>query len=131
MPDPTGIGLLDQVLIWGGVLSVALGIGTGLWQAVRALIRFWRRMDQYLTDWYGEPERPGVPARPGVLVRLQHTERAVVAIGERLRRLEHEMRPNSGASLRDAVDLANCRLASLMPEGAPCPVPPEQENNGP
>ncbi|MFE4972647.1 hypothetical protein ACFRAR_11055 [Kitasatospora sp. NPDC056651] len=45
-------------------------------------------------------------ARPGLMER-------VGGIEDRLTRVEHELYPNSGESLRDAVDLANRRLARL------------------
>ncbi|MFJ2863669.1 hypothetical protein [Kitasatospora sp. NPDC087314] len=47
-------------------------------------------METFTEDWQGTPSRPGVPGRPGVM--------------ERLDRIEHELHPNSGLSLRDAVN---------------------------
>ncbi|WP_328434602.1 hypothetical protein [Streptomyces sp. NBC_00425] len=131
MPDPTGIAALDQVLVWGGAVSIALGIGTGLWRVGRVLVRIGKGVDQYLTDWYGEPPRPGVAARPGVLERLQRTERQVDTLNGRVEQLAHEMQPNSGASLRDAIDRANCQLAQLLPEGSPCVRHPEHDPPSP
>ncbi|QKW10801.1 hypothetical protein HUT18_11450 [Streptomyces sp. NA04227] len=80
------------------------------WGGLRAAGRTWRRVDEFMDDWQGELERPGVPARPGLLER-------VALIEERLSRVEHELYPNSGDSLRDAVDHANRQLARLCPEG--------------
>ncbi|MXM67086.1 hypothetical protein GR925_27565 [Streptomyces sp. HUCO-GS316] len=114
--EPTGNPTVDAVLFWGSVVSLLLGIGTGVWRVGRVLVRLTKGVEQYLTDWYGEPDRPGVPARPGVLVRLQRAEEGLAGIGERLGRLEHEMQPNSGASLRDAVDRVNTALARLLPD---------------
>lgn len=72
-----------------------------------------------MDDWAGEEPRPGVPGRPGVMERVS-------VIEDRLTRVEHELYPNSGQSLRDAVDLANQRLARLCPEppddGGPAPA---------
>ncbi|MFJ5890259.1 hypothetical protein [Streptomyces californicus] len=109
---------LDAVLVWGGAVSVVATLGTVAWRAARGAIRLGRRVDHFMDDWMGEDERPGVPARPGVI--------------ERLSRVEHELYPNSGGSLRDAVDLANERLARLCPDSGGCgngeppdPLPPE------
>lgn len=128
--DPTGIPALDQALFWGGVVSLVLGIGTGVWRVVRVLVRIAKGVEQYLADWYGEPDRPGVPARPGVLVRLQKAEEGIVGIGDRLGRLEHEMQPNSGTSLRDAVDRVGEALGLLVPDGQPRPARPDGASPG-
>ncbi|MFD4314971.1 hypothetical protein [Streptomyces sp. NPDC058548] len=105
----TGIPALDTALVWGGAASILVGLLAGLWRGVRALARFFLRAGRLLDDFLGEPERPGVPARPGVMERIQN-------IDTRVTRVEHELYPNSGASLRDAIDLANRRLARLCPD---------------
>lgn len=130
IPDPTGVPALDQALFWGSVASLVLAIGTGTWRVLRFLTRLVKGVDQYLTDWYGEPERPGVPPRPGVLVRLQQAEEGLTGIGERLGRLEHEMQSNGGTSLRDAVDHVNRRLAQLIPDTAAPADPPDRDGAG-
>ncbi|WP_309317365.1 hypothetical protein [Streptomyces salinarius] len=117
----TGIPAVDTVLVWGGVISLLATVVTVLWRAVRALAHFAGRAGQFFDDWYGEEGRPGVPERQGVMQRLGELE-------DGLAHLRHEVRPNSGESLRDAVDLANRRLARLCPdpedEGARPPEPP-------
>ncbi|MEU2487015.1 hypothetical protein ABZ593_20705 [Streptomyces sp. NPDC012617] len=110
--DGTGVPALDTVLVWGGALTVLTGLGALAWRAVRGTVLLLRRIEHFIDDWTGEEPRPGVPGRPGVMERLGHFE-------ERLGRVEHELYPNSGESLRDAVDLANLRLARI------CPDPPD------
>ncbi|MFD7964375.1 hypothetical protein ACFV5J_26620 [Streptomyces zaomyceticus] len=105
----TGVPALDTVLVWGGALTLLVGVGTAAWRLVRAALRLGQRVDQFMDDWYGEEARPGVPGRPGVMERMGGIE-------DRLGRVEHELYPNSGGSLRDAVDLANERLARLCPD---------------
>lgn len=108
----TGIAGLDAALVWGGAVSVLATVVTVAWRAIRSVSRVVGRTGQFLDDWYGEEERPGVPERPGVMQRLASLE-------DGLDHLRHEVRPNSGESLRDAVDLANQRLARLCPDPEP------------
>jgi hypothetical protein len=61
----------------------------------------WARIDEFIDDWQGAAARPGVSARPGVMARLDA--------------IEHELRPNSGASLRDAVNRVDERTRRAMP----------------
>jgi hypothetical protein len=85
---------------WVGWVIGAAALLTALavfWRAGRAVLRWARRVADFFDDWTGEPARPGVRARPGVMARLGTME-------SRLTTIEHELHPNSGASLRDAVD---------------------------
>ncbi|GGJ72872.1 hypothetical protein [Streptomyces brasiliensis] len=116
--EATGIHALDTVLVWGGVISVLAGVGTVAWRAVRTALHLGGRAGQFFDDWYGEEGRPGVPARPGVMER-------VAGIEDWLTRVEHELYPNSGGSLRDAVDLANERLSRLSPDPEPDNASPD------
>lgn len=54
------------------------------------LRRLAQQNDEFREDWYGLPARPGRSAVPGV--------------PERLARIEQELRPNGGSTLRDAVN---------------------------
>lgn len=71
------------VIAWGGVLALAWGVVRKVWPLLKKLADF-------LDDVMGEPERPGVPARLGLM--------------ERVMRVEHELFPNSGKSLRDQTN---------------------------
>lgn len=115
--EATGVPSLDLVLVWGGAITILAGVGTIAWRVLRATLHLGRRVEQFMDDWSGEEERPGVPGRPGVIERVSGIE-------ERLARVEHELYPNSGASLRDAVDLANRRLAQLCEDEQEPPAPP-------
>ena len=116
MSPETGIPALDTALVWGGAISALAAVGTIAWRGLRGVLHLGRRVNDFMDDWAGEEERPGVPARPGVMERVS-------AIEARLQRVEHELYPNSGGSLRDAVDLANERLARLCPEPDECDPP--------
>lgn len=102
----TGIPSVDTAVVWAGVLAVlggALGI---LYRASRGVRHLLARLGELTDDWLGVPARPGVPERPGVMQRLGGIE-------DRLGALEHELHPNSGSSLRDAVDRVDARTARL------------------
>lgn len=83
----TGIGWLDTLLL---SLVVATSILTPLTLVVRKVRPIVKQLTNFLEDWFGEPERPGVAARPGILLRLV--------------KIERELKPNGGSSMRDAVD---------------------------
>ncbi|MEW2568291.1 hypothetical protein [Streptomyces sp. NPDC047070] len=125
MPDATGFSGLDVFLVWAGAAVVVFTLGGFLWRFVRSVILVMRRVNEFFDDWYGEPPRVGLPSRPGALERIAGLE-------ERLAGVEHELRPNSGRSLRDQVDLVNCRLRRLLPDDEdhcrhgepPDPAPP-------
>ena len=93
-PELTDI--LDRISVWVA-FAVILGIGV----LVAAGVKGWKvikRLNHFLDDVMGEEARPGVPARPGLM--------------ERVMRVEHELFPNSGASLRDQTN----RIESTITE---------------
>jgi hypothetical protein len=115
---------MNTVLVWAGGVTVLAGVAATLWRGLRAFVRIGTRMEQFMDDWYGEEARPGIPARPGVLER-------VGVIESRIERVEHEMHPNSGASLRDAVDQANHQLSRLCRDECDDPALPPAEPGPP
>lgn len=87
------------VIAWMLALGVAFPILRRVW-------RLFKRLADFLDDVMGEAARPGVAARPGLM--------------ERVMRVEHELFPNSGKSLRDQtnrmeqkLDRDNTRIAEL------------------
>lgn len=83
----TGVAWLDTVLI---ALAAAGAIVTPVVVIFRWAHPIAKQLANFLEDWFGEPERPGVAAKPGVLLRLV--------------KIERELRPNGGSSMRDAVN---------------------------
>lgn len=95
--EATGVVAVDMVLVWSAA-AVAIAAALGLlWRMARGVRRIVVRVDEFVDDWTGIPSRPGVAGRPGVMERLDGIE-------ERIACVEHELHPNSGSSLRDAVD---------------------------
>lgn len=82
----TGIGFIDVF----AVIAVVVGGLAAAAKASRVLEQFGDTLDDLRGDLRGEPDRPGVPGRPGVMTRLA--------------KIEAELQPNHGSSLRDAVN---------------------------
>lgn len=81
--------------IVGGIVAMAtLAVMVG-----RPLRRLARQNDEFREDWYGVPARPGRSAIPGV--------------PERLARIEKELQPNGGSSMRDAVGRLEAKLIGV------------------
>lgn len=119
------LGVFDDVTI-GHVVGVVTGAGIVL-GGLKWTVPYVRAWFNFLTDWRGEPERPGVERRPGVLERLEDLTLRLDVVGERLERVEESAAvaafnsaPNHGSSAHDALanslarveaDLAGLRLA--------------------
>ena len=106
MSDSTGIAGVDQLVVWSVAAAAIAGALALLWRLTRGARRVLARMDEFADDWAGTPGRPGVPGHDGVMARLGGIE-------ERLGAVEHELRPNSGSSMRDAIDRVDERTRSL------------------
>lgn len=66
----TGAGLL---VVAGGIIAVG-GAAAVVWRALRPVAQLVGRTNEFLDDWFGTPDRPGVPGRQGVMPRLAHVE---------------------------------------------------------
>lgn len=88
---------MEAFLYWAAGIVTVGGAAAMLWRMLMAGRQATKKWDTFLDDWHGSPARPGRPAIPGVMERLVDLE-----LG--LREIRHEVFPNSGASLRDAVD---------------------------
>jgi hypothetical protein len=95
-----------------GILAVLTGFGA----LARKVWPYVRKFVHLIDDWFGEPERDGVPGRPGVMKRLQDIDDHGKRTDRRLDAIEHELKPNSGHSLRDVVDRVE---AAVAPDESP------------
>ncbi|MEU8195220.1 hypothetical protein AB0C10_15715 [Microbispora amethystogenes] len=84
----------QMVLAVAGAIAILAGGASGLYVLIvrpgRKIKQIADRAEEFLGDWFGVEERPGVPGRPGVMVRLAT--------------IEGELHPNGGGSLRDVVN---------------------------
>ena len=62
----------ESITIWQVLVALAI-LGT-LWGVARKALKLFKPVGAFLDDWNGEPQRPGVPARKGVMARLESIE---------------------------------------------------------
>jgi len=109
---PQWISDIISVAPWLGAFFVAAFFGVKVWRCVAPVSR---EIRNFLDDWKGEDGRPGVNGRPGVMSRLSS--------------IEHELHPNSGLSMRDAINRTEKQgkemAEKLDTHMASCP-PPQQ-----
>lgn len=98
---------MEVILYWAAGIVTVMGAGTMLWRLVTAGLRTGKKWDMFLDDWHGSEARPGRPAVPGIMQRM-------VDLEEGLRTIRHEVFPNSGGSLRDAVDRLERQATDLV-----------------
>lgn len=97
-----------------GVIAFLVRIGWRAWkQGIKPAVETFQN---FLDDWNGVPDRPGVKGRPGVMARLEHQKDHLAEVQESLGVLKHEVKPNGGGSLRDAVDRVENTLAEHVTE---------------
>ncbi len=101
-----------------GGITVILAAIAAVWKSVTWVHGRMRKIFRLVDDLAGEEPRPGFPGRPGLLTRVSSIETLQRAHGERLergdsgfdevrerlQRIEAELHPNGGGSLRDQVD---------------------------
>ena len=113
--DGMGVGgvmdpqtLLDAVTI-GDVVGLLAAVGA-IWAAIKWIRPALRAITNFLDDWNGEAERPGVPGRAGVLEQIADL-RSDVDLAKTLARDAAESasdaafhsKPNHGSSSYDAL----------------------------
>lgn len=102
------MGLAGATAIVTSAVTALAGV---LFWGLRTLHRTVRGVTDLVDDWRGEPARPGVAARPGVMARLE-------SMDGRLTRIEAELHPNGGATVRDAVNRIERKIELSIGEGS-------------
>ncbi len=82
-----------ELIDWSTLGSVVVALAFGVW-VVRKAWPFIRRLTDFLDDLMGEAARPGVPERPGLMVRVERLEGAAA-------QAVHNTQPNGGESAYD------------------------------
>lgn len=90
------VGVWGTILQWAGGLVLLAGALGVLVKGGRWVARIWVKIERFLDDWNGEPARPGRDAVPGMMER-------VVTLEKLSRQVVHEVTPNSGSSMKDAL----------------------------
>lgn len=85
-----GIGFDDVFFFATGVIAVAGAFGVLLIPVFKRLRSLLAWFEDFRDDWSGQDARPGVPAHPGVMVRLA--------------RIDGEFHDDGNGSLRSSVD---------------------------
>lgn len=93
---------LSQLVALIGVVGALLGV-------VKWVVPFVVKVVHFIDDAMGEKARPGVAARPGMLSRMASLEERVSKLDDIL----HELKPNGGASLADAIRRIEAQLDQL------------------
>lgn len=110
------IPAIETIIILASIVTAV----TVIIVAVIKLGKFTKKIIHFFDDFLGEEERPGVAARPGFSERMGHLEDTISKVDERLDLIEFkittidkELQPNSGLSVRDAINRIEKRIESL------------------
>lgn len=107
---------MEAFLYWAAGIVTVGGAAAMLWRMLTAGRSATRKWDMFLDDWHGTAARPGRPAIPGVMQRLVDLEAS-------LQEIRHEVFPNSGGSLRDAVDRLERTVSGVGDTLGSIPIP--------
>ena len=99
--------IAENIITTAAIITAA----TVLIVAFAKTSKFIKKIVHFFDDYFGEEERPGQDARPGLSQRIGSIEDKLDCVDNKFKILEDdltlikkELYPNSGTSLRDAVD---------------------------
>ena len=92
----------EFLMMLAATVAAVTVVGVGVHKATVLTKRF----IHFLDDYFGEEERPGFQGRPGMQERMRIIE-------QELRHISYEMKPNSGTSIKDAINRIEKRLEAL------------------
>ena len=98
--SPGDLAAWVPVVPWLVALIILIAAAVAFVRLVWPVLKKWSDLAD---DLLGEKARPGVPARPGLMERMQSVEGEQKRQGDDLALVKHEVMPNTGTSLNDAV----------------------------
>lgn len=114
-----GIMITTKVLWAAGAVVVLGGAGGILWKTLGSpLVKLMSRTNEFLDDWFGVPDRDGVPGRKGVMVRLGEVEVGKAdrqEIADLVQAITEKADRSEVLALREMLD-AHIRNIDLMQE---------------
>lgn len=97
---------LMSVAPWLAAIGVLVWVGFKVAPFVLKLVHF-------IDDVAGEPARPGVDARPGLMERLQMVEEKQDDLTASVKVVQHEVTTNHGSSLKDSMKRQEGRVDAI------------------
>jgi hypothetical protein len=91
------VNSIGEIAAWVVGVAAALAVLAKFFQVSRKLFSF-------LDEVTGEPAAFGRDAKPGLVQKVDQIQSEQAVHTEQIQRVLHELFPNSGSSLRDAVD---------------------------
>lgn len=111
---PEWIADLIQIAPWLAAIGALIWVAVKVWP-------FLRKITHFIDDVAGEPARPGVQARMGLMERLSVVEEKQdeqsVSLAQQsaaLAVVRHEVTTNHGSSLKDATKGLQSQVAALQ-----------------
>lgn len=108
----TPAALAEWIRVAPWLVAAVLLIMLAVW-AVRKAAPVLRKLGHLVDDLVGEPARPGVPPRPGLMERMESVEGEQKRQGTDLALVKHEVMPNTGTSLNDATRRTEAHVKEL------------------
>ncbi len=75
--DIAATDIVHWVVILGVLVTLAIRIN-------KLVYPVWHKLEQMANDFAGEPERPGVPAKPGIMERISKLEQLVAELSDKI-----------------------------------------------
>ena len=75
--DVAATDIIQWLVIIGILVTVAIRIN-------KLIYPVWHKLEQMANDFAGEPERPGVPAKPGIMERIAKLEQLVEKLSDKI-----------------------------------------------
>ncbi len=117
---------MENWIIAENIVAVA-AISTAITIIIISFIKtskFLKKVVHFFDDYFGEEERPGIERRPGFSERIHSIESSLQKVDDKfqtiefnINSIEKELQPNSGTSLRDAINRIERRVNALESEG--------------